>query len=101
AIAALGLGYMSTWLAKLPVLVTTFALDGITGTVHGLGGLRMADLRVAMPSLLISAFAAGVLALAMWASRRRAWITVSGLGGILVASIFLAYRPADPRIRPG
>ncbi len=37
AVAALALGYISPWLAKLPVLLTTFAVDGITGTVRGLG----------------------------------------------------------------
>jgi len=54
AVAALALGYISPWLSKVPVLLTTFALDGITGTVRGLGSLkigalRLADLRVAMP----------------------------------------------------
>src|SRR5262249_4955183 len=50
AISALALGYVSHWLAKVPVLLTTFALNGITGTVRGLGGWRLADMRVAMPS---------------------------------------------------
>jgi competence protein ComEC len=101
AIAALGLGYVSTSLAKAPVLVTTFALDGIAGTVRRLGSLRMADLRVAMPSGAVIAFAATVLILAMWASRRRAWVAACGLTGILAASVFLAYKPPDPRIHPG
>lgn len=101
AIAALSLGYVSTWLAKLPVVLTTFALNGIAGTVHGLGSLRMADLRVAMPSPLVIAVAVVVLMLAMWASRRRAWVTVCGLAGILVVSVFLAYKPPSPHVRPG
>jgi competence protein ComEC len=36
AVAALALGCISPWLARLPVLLTTFAVDGITGTVRGL-----------------------------------------------------------------
>ena len=60
AVAALALGYVSPWLAKVPVILTTFALEGITGTVRGLGSLRLgdlrlADLRVAMPSVLVIA----------------------------------------------
>ena len=51
----------------------TFALDGITGTVHGLGSLklgvlRLADLRVAMPSVLVIVLAATALVLAMWSA---------------------------------
>jgi competence protein ComEC len=49
AILTITLGYISPLLAKLPALLTTFALQAIAGTVHGLGGLRLADLRVAHP----------------------------------------------------
>jgi competence protein ComEC len=45
-VAALALGYVSPWLAKVPVILTTFALDGITGTVHGLGSLKLGVLRL-------------------------------------------------------
>src|SRR5579863_7510040 len=61
AIAALSLGYVSPWLAKLPVLFTSLAVDGITGSVHGLGALRVSDLRVAMPSSAMMALATAVL----------------------------------------
>jgi competence protein ComEC len=106
AVAALALGYISPWLAKVPVLLTTFALDGITGTVHGLGSLkvgalRVADLRVAMPSLLVIVLAASALALAMWAARRRSALAAAGLAAILVAAFVLAFIPAIPRVRPG
>jgi competence protein ComEC len=43
AILTIALGYISPALAKLPALLTTFALQAITGTVHGLGGLRDDD----------------------------------------------------------
>ena len=49
AVVTVALGYVSPLLAKLPALLTSFALQAITGTVHGLGGLRLADLRVANP----------------------------------------------------
>jgi len=106
AVVALALGYISPWLAKVPVLLTTFAVDGITGTVHGLGSLklgalRLADLRVAMPSVLMIVLAAATLVLAMWAARRRRAVAVIGLVAILVASLILAFIPATPRTRPG
>ena len=81
AVSALALGYISPWLAKLPALLTDVALEGITGTVHGLGAWRLADLRVAMPSIVMIVLAATALVLAMWAARRRAALAVGGLVG--------------------
>ena len=105
AVAALALGYISPWLAKVPVILTTFALDGMTGTVHGLGSLklgvlRLADLRVAMPSALVIVLAASALVLAMWAARRRPELAIAGLAAILAASLVLAFVPTTPRTRP-
>ena len=101
AVAALALGSVSPWLAKLPVLLTTFAVDGITGTVRGLGALRVSDLRVPMPSLVMITLAAAALVLAMWSARRRPLLTWIGLTAILFASIALAFIPAAPHTRPG
>jgi competence protein ComEC len=101
AIATLSLGFVSPWLARVPAAVTSLALYGITGTVHGLGGLRLADLRVPMPSTIILGFAAASLALAMWASRKRALYAGCGLAAILVASLALALIPPRPSTHPG
>jgi competence protein ComEC len=101
AVVALALGYISPWLAKVPLLLTTFALHGITGTVRGLGTLRVADLRVAMPSTLIMMLAAGALVAAMFAARRRANLAIGGLSAILAAAFLLAFIPATPRTHPG
>ncbi len=49
AVAAMALGYVSQALARIPVLIAGFALEGIAGTVRWLGGLRVADLRVPTP----------------------------------------------------
>ena len=72
AILAISLGYISPLLAKIPALLTAFALRAITGTVRGLGSLRLADLRVATPSLGMIAAASAALILAMILARRRA-----------------------------
>jgi competence protein ComEC len=101
AIAALVLGFVSPWLARVPAALTSLALYGITGTVHGLGGLRLADLRVPMPSTFMLVFAAASLVLAMWASRKRALYAGCGLAAILVASLALALIPPQPSTHPG
>ena len=101
AIAALALGYISPWLAKLPALLTTFALNGITGTVHGLGALRVADFRVPMPSTVMITLAAAALILAMWSARRRASLAAVGLAAILLVSLALTFLSPTPRTRPG
>ncbi len=101
ASAALALGFISPWLAKVPVLLTTFALHGITGAVRGLGSLRVADLRVPVPSILVITLAAAALVLAMYSARRRAAFAAAGLAAILAASLALAFIPATPRVHPG
>jgi competence protein ComEC len=101
AVAALALGYVSLWLAKIPALLTAIAVDAITGTVRGLGGLRLADLRVATPSVVIIVASAAALVLAMLLARRRAVYALAGLVAILAASLVLAFIPPQPRLRPG
>jgi competence protein ComEC len=99
AIAAIALGYISPWLAKIPVLLTTFAIDGIAGSVRGVGALRLADLRVALPSFLMIMLAAAALAFAMAAARRRKVLAGSGVAAIFIASLLLAF--ALPRANKG
>ncbi len=101
AICALVLGYVSPWLAKIPTALATIALNGISGGVHGLGTLRLADLRVPMPSLAMILMAAGALVFAMWSARRRRWLAIAGLAAMLVVSLALALVAASPRIHKG
>lgn len=101
AIAAVLLGYLSPWLAKIPVVLTTLAVDGMAGGVRGLGSFRLADLRVPTPSLAIMLFAATALVLAIWSARQRKMFAIAGLAGILTAAILLALAPARPHIRLG
>ena len=101
AVLTVTLGYISPVLAKVPALLTSFALQAITGTVHGLGGLRLADLRVATPSLLIIVAASAALILAMAFARRRMLLTLTGLVALLLASLTLAFIPPKPKTRAG
>jgi competence protein ComEC len=101
AVTALALGYVSLWLAKVPALLTGIAVEAITGTVRGLGGLRLADLRVATPSVAIILASAAALVLAMILARRRAVYAITGVVAILATSVVLAFIPPKPRVRPG
>jgi competence protein ComEC len=101
AILTLVLGYVSPLLARVPALITTFALQAITGTVHGLGGLRLADLRVATPSLVMIVIASAALIFAMLGARRRAPLAVASLLVLLLAALALAFVPPEPQTRAG
>ena len=101
AICTVALGYVSPWVARIPATVTAFALHGITGTVRGLGNMRIADFRVAMPSVSVIIICAAVLALAMTVSRRRKSLVICGIAAILVASVIVAYKPGETRFRRG
>ena len=65
AVTAMALGYISHALAKIPVLIAGFALEGIAGTVRRLGGLRVADLRVPTPGTIVILLSALSIVLAM------------------------------------
>lgn len=101
ALLSVGLGYIWQSLARIPALVTAVALHAISGTVRGLGGLGLADLRVPTPSLIMITTAAVALALAMLLARRRMAFALSGLSAILVASLVLAVIPPPAQVRPG
>ncbi len=101
AVLAVALSYVSPVLAKLPALLTAVALQAITGTVHTLGGLRLADLRVATPSLLIIVASSAALVLSMTSVRRRALLAVTGLLSLLLASLALAFVAPHPKTRAG
>ena len=100
AVTALGLGFLSPWLAKLPVLLTTLALHAITGTVHGLGAARLADLRVAMPSVTVIALSSLAIVLGMLTARRRGLALVGTLS-MLAMALVLMLLPPQPRVRDG
>ncbi len=101
AVLTVALGYISPLLAKLPALLTTLALHLITGTVHGLGGIRLADLRIATPSFVMMMAASAALIAAMVCARRRVLLTAGGLIALLLASLALAFIPPPPQSRSG
>lgn len=104
AAAAVGLGYISITLAKPAVWISGFALEGIAGTVHRLGGTHLAgasiaDLRVAMPSLLMIVASIASLGLAMlWARRPR--LALASMILLFGVSAWIAFVPSRPHFRP-
>jgi competence protein ComEC len=113
AAAAVGLGYISTTLAKPAVWISGLALEGIAGTVHWLGGAQgvgikiagtsIADLRVAMPSLAMILASLAALALAMFAVRirRTRWAAFAAVALLFAVAGWIAFVPSRPHIRTG
>ena len=100
AVAAMALGYVSHALAKIPVLIAGFALEGIAGTVRWLGGLRIADLRVPTPGTVVILLSALAIALAMALVRRRPWLAAGGLAALAASALWISAVPPHPQLRP-
>jgi competence protein ComEC len=106
AAAAVGLGYISIALARPAVWISGFALEGIAGTVHWLGGARVigtsiADLRVAMPSLWMMVASIAALTLAMLAVRRARMAALAVIVAVFGVATWIAFVPSRPHVRPG
>ena len=106
AAAAVGLGYISPMLAKPAVWISGFALEGIAGTVHLLGGRQLigesiADLRVAIPSLIMVLASITTLTLAMLAAWRARWTTCGSVVLLIAVAFWIAFVPSHPQIRSG
>jgi competence protein ComEC len=100
AISAMALGYVSSALAKIPVLIASAALEGITGAVRWLGGLRVADLRVPTPGVGVILLTALSIGLAMVLVRRRPWLAIAGLTALGASALWISTVPPHPQIRP-
>jgi competence protein ComEC len=100
AALAVGLSYVWLPLAKIPALFAAAALHGITGTVRGLGGLRIADYRVAMPETSTIVIAGCALAIAMVLAWRRPALTAGGLALLAGTGLWVSAAVPRPHIRP-
>ena len=101
AVLAVALGYVSPILAKLPALVAGITLEIIAGTVRGLGMLRVADTRVAMPAFLVILAAVAALAIAMLLARRRALLAGAGLVLLAASAFWVCAIPPKPDMQAG
>jgi competence protein ComEC len=102
AVLAVALSYGWLPLAKLPAVSAAWALHGITGTVRSLGGLRIADHRVAMPELVTIVIGVSGLVLAVaFAWKRRRPLLLGGLAVLAVAGLWVSAAIPQPQIRRG
>ncbi len=106
AAAAVGLGYISPALAKPAAWISGLALEGIAGTVHWLGGAQVAgtviaDLRVAMPTIVMIMASITALTLAMLTSRGARSAACASLVLLFGVAAWIAFVPSRPHFRPG
>ncbi|HUJ94460.1 MAG TPA: ComEC/Rec2 family competence protein [Terriglobales bacterium] len=101
AALAVGLSYVSVSLAKTPAWIAGWAAVGIAGTVHRLGGLELADVRVPTPGLALILAGSIALAVAMIMVRRRPLVAIAGLSAFALSAFFICVVPFPPQVRAG
>ena len=101
AVLAVALSYVSILLAKIPALIAGLALEGITGSVRWLGGLRIADSRVPTPQSAVVLCGMAAIALAMLLARRRSLYANFGLAALAAAAFWIAVVPSRPQLKAG
>ncbi|HZL67581.1 MAG TPA: ComEC/Rec2 family competence protein [Candidatus Limnocylindrales bacterium] len=101
AVVAVAASYVGHWLAWLPALITRYSLDALTGTIHTIGHLRVSEVRVPTPALLVCCAAAGAFGLALLLARRRMALASVGLAGLLIAAVWIVLFPPKPQWQPG
>jgi len=101
AALAVALGFISQLAAKIPALVAGITLEAITGGVHWLGTLRIADTRVPTPAMVTILLACVVLTLTMVLARRRALLAAAGLGLLCLSAFWIAAVPPKPQLHAG
>ncbi len=101
AVLAVALSYISFSLAKIPAALAGFALSGIAQTVHWLGGMRIADVRVPTPGIALILFSAAAIAGAILLMRKaRASFSTTALSLVLASAVCVWTIPPRPYVRP-
>ena len=100
-VLAIGLGYVSITLAKVPAFIAGLALQGITGTVHWMGTFSAADLRVPTPALAVAAAAGAALLVAVALARRRTLFFATGMAILGASAFWIARIPPKPQVISG
>ena len=101
AALALALSYVWIPIALLPAKVAGWSLAIMMWSVRVLGGLRLANLRVPQPALLLALLCASAFALAMITARRQRIIAVAGMAVLALSAIALVLFPRHPDIQRG
>jgi len=101
AVLAVGLSYVSFWLAHLTALVAGYCLAVLTGTIRLIGGRQIADVRLASTSVVTACVAAIGYGIALILARRRRLLAWLGVAGLLAAAIWITVAPPTKHWRPG
>jgi competence protein ComEC len=101
AVLSVALRYVTSVPAKLPATVAAMALHGITGSVRALGGLRVADHRIAIPETSTVLIAVCALVAAMVLARRDAILSAFGLALLAAGGIWVGVTLPTPHVRAG
>src|SRR5271166_1156014 len=101
AVLAVALSYISSWLACVPAIMSVYALDTLTGTIRIIGHMRISDVRVPTPGLIVCFAAAAAFGLALLLARRRMLFAAMGIGGLLASAAWIVLFPPKPQWRPG
>jgi competence protein ComEC len=97
AMAAVGLSYISAWLAKPLALVAGWALNAMTASAVLLG----TDVRVALPGGPLCALAMVAFVVAMLTAKRRTLFAAAGLAGVAAVALWITLVPPRPQLRAG
>ena len=101
AAGAIGISYVSVWLARIPAKLAAAALAGITGTVSWLGSLHIADMRLPTPGLAVLTVSGLAIVLSVLFFRKRTRFSLVGIG-VLASGAFGVWNiPPHQQIRPG
>jgi competence protein ComEC len=100
-VLAIGVSYVSMILARIPAAIAGVALQGIAGTVQWLGGLRLADIRVATPSLAVILCSGLAIIICVLLMRRRVALSAIGIAALAATAFWIWTIPPRPQIRPG
>ena len=100
AVAAVGLGYVSAFLAHPAGAVAGWALTGITGTVTAVGHKHTSDLWVADPRVFTAAATILTIGFGFLLARRKLLFIFAGLIAIAVCAFWIIAIPPSPHVRP-
>jgi competence protein ComEC len=101
AVLAVALGFVWLPLGKIPAWGATMALHAITDAVRWLGGMRIADHRVAKPETVAILITVCAVVLAMVAVRRRKAFAACGLFLLAAAGFWVSFRIPHPGVQEG
>jgi competence protein ComEC len=101
AAAALALSYAWMPLAWVPAKIAGWSLAIMMWSVKVLGGLRLANVRVPQPSLVIALACGAAFVVAMMTARRNRWIAAAGLGVLATSALVLVLMPRRVDIQSG